>query len=168
MLAYYLNRVATSLICSRTITTQTFLQTVVSRLIDLKKKLFTVTQDKKSMFHFWFNTFFIVHPVTELGRPGSASCNAETVPLANGSEELVMGLNKDALDKANKDKTNKVFSPNLKIRLYFSRGNDADHEKPSTHLEENLSPCNSSNDLLELESSDSEEEDWGDGTTTFV
>ncbi|XP_071808632.1 phosphatidylinositol 3,4,5-trisphosphate 3-phosphatase and dual-specificity protein phosphatase PTEN-like [Asterias amurensis] len=137
---------------------------------DVKVEFFHKTPmlDKKSMFHFWFNTFFIIHPVTEIGRPGSASCNTETVPLANGSEELVMGLNKDALDKANKDKTNKVFSPNLKIRLYFARGNDADHEKPSTHLEENLSPCNSSNDLLELESSESEEEDWGGETTTFV
>ena len=67
------------------------------------------------MFHFWFNTFFVVHPVTELGRPGSATCYTETVPLANGSEELVMGLNKDALDKANKDKTNKFYSPNLKV-----------------------------------------------------
>ncbi|XP_022079666.1 phosphatidylinositol 3,4,5-trisphosphate 3-phosphatase and dual-specificity protein phosphatase PTEN-like [Acanthaster planci] len=127
--------------------------------------------DKKSMFHFWFNTFFVIHPITEQGRPGSATCNTEVIPVANGGEELVMGLNKDALDKAYKDKTNKLYSPNLKIRLYFTRGNNGDMDKRSPNLEDSMSPCGSSNDLLETESWESEDEaceDWEDGTVTYV
>ncbi|XP_071483431.1 phosphatidylinositol 3,4,5-trisphosphate 3-phosphatase and dual-specificity protein phosphatase PTEN-like [Diadema antillarum] len=145
--------------------------------------------DKKPMFHFWFNTYFIVHPIQqdreERGRGrhsrlsstnSTASCLSEQArapcfaeeeeeEMANGGEEFVLELKKDEIDKANKDKTNKVFSPNLRVKLFFSRS-PSDQAPPTPEpSESNLSPSPSENDLLDHQNSsgtDSGEDDDDD------
>lgn len=79
------------------------------------------------MFHFWFNTFFVVNPQCLEDQPDhhviyqngtlNSSNSAEHSPRDHeaGDDVMVMELEKDEIDKANKDKTNKVFSPNLKV-----------------------------------------------------
>lgn len=71
---------------------------------------------KDKMFQFWLNTFFVEadDKPKENGRkswagevPGSCNYYTMTIPKAD-------------LDKANKDKAHKVFSPNFQVKLHFT------------------------------------------------
>lgn len=85
------------------------------------------------MFHFWINTFFIPGPEEfpdklengSAGPPRDASDRTHqnlgvmtTMMVggdANDRDYLILTLIKGDLDKANKDKANKNFSPNFKV-----------------------------------------------------
>ncbi|XP_008313192.1 phosphatidylinositol 3,4,5-trisphosphate 3-phosphatase and dual-specificity protein phosphatase PTEN isoform X1 [Cynoglossus semilaevis] len=94
---------------------------------------------KEKMFHFWVNTFFIPGPEEnqeklENGSTGALRdttnrthqnpglvTSAMTSVDGNDRDFLVLTLNKNNLDKANKDKANRNFSPNFKVKLFFTK-----------------------------------------------
>ncbi|KAK6171573.1 hypothetical protein SNE40_019730 [Patella caerulea] len=79
----------------------------------------TKMMKKEKMFHFWFNTFF-VREHEEIQKNGSSS--------DDGSRHyyLTLTLPKMELDRANKDKSHKLFSPNFRIKVYFSHMKESD------------------------------------------
>ena len=95
------------------------LETIVDTFIIVLKflRIFFLRQDK--MFHFWFNTFFVAN----LGNCRLSSNGNDPMlegvkePLHTDPEQeiLMVKLKKHELDKANKDKTNKLYSPNFKV-----------------------------------------------------
>ena len=61
------------------------------------------------MFHFWFNTFF-VRDFEHMHHDGSGRDYRE-------ERVLSLTLKKHELDRANKDKAHKLFSPNFEVKL---------------------------------------------------
>ncbi|XP_061167290.1 phosphatidylinositol 3,4,5-trisphosphate 3-phosphatase and dual-specificity protein phosphatase PTEN-like [Saccostrea echinata] len=78
-----------------------------------------LTKKKEKMFQFWFNTFFVgkddYNPPSQYSNGKSPTTEDPRV-----SKYLTLTLSKAELDKANKDKSHKFFSPNFKVRLHFT------------------------------------------------
>ncbi|XP_013395488.1 phosphatidylinositol 3,4,5-trisphosphate 3-phosphatase and dual-specificity protein phosphatase PTEN [Lingula anatina] len=108
---------------------------------------------KEKMFHLWFNTFFVEdrEEVVQSNGNGQFGCNyGSQGSIGSGSQQgsstssqqwcgpnttvtapgptsyLTAEFAKDEIDKANKDKSHKIFSPNFKLKLYFTSPEDAD------------------------------------------
>jgi phosphatidylinositol-3,4,5-trisphosphate 3-phosphatase/dual-specificity protein phosphatase PTEN len=73
------------------------------------------------MFQFWFNTFFVsgLTPPPSEAEPTMMTRNFKDQDDDVGATSW-FELHKEDLDKANKDKKNKIYSPNFKVRYVYN------------------------------------------------
>uniref|UniRef100_A0ABD2XEJ6 Phosphatidylinositol 3,4,5-trisphosphate 3-phosphatase and dual-specificity protein phosphatase PTEN n=1 Tax=Trichogramma kaykai TaxID=54128 RepID=A0ABD2XEJ6_9HYME len=115
---------------------------------DLKVDMYYVPKMKRKekIFHFWFNTFFVTEeykaengsecdsfePTERTTR--AQSCDASSMSmvhprprtgslasLGSNPHSLVLAIDKWNLDKAHKDKTNKIFPHNFQVKVVLDR-----------------------------------------------
>lgn len=78
-----------------------------------------LTKKKEKMFQFWFNTFFVGKD--DYNTPSQyTNGKGPTMEELSVSKSLFSTLSKAELDKANKDKSHRFFSPNFKVRMSFA------------------------------------------------
>lgn len=84
------------------------------------------------MFHFWFNTFFVQEHQKKHQNGAPSNCSSGSY---EHNETLSLTFTKNELDRANKDKAHKFFSPNFKVHVFFSLM----HYNGNTNLERSRS-----------------------------
>ncbi|GFR63441.1 phosphatidylinositol 3,4,5-trisphosphate 3-phosphatase and dual-specificity protein phosphatase PTEN [Elysia marginata] len=100
---------------------------------DIKMEFFNKSKinKKEKMFHFWFNTFF-VREHEKSHQNGAANSSSGSY---ENNELLSLTFTKNELDRANKDKAHRLFSPNFRVRVLFSPM----HYNGNTNLERSRS-----------------------------
>ncbi|KAH9498398.1 hypothetical protein Btru_008179 [Bulinus truncatus] len=103
---------------------------------DIKIEFFNKSKinKKEKMFHFWFNTFF----VTDRERVSQNGASSNGLDEESNEHYLSLTLPKVELDRANKDKSHKLFSPNFKVKVYFT----------PMHESSNLERSKSADDMM--------------------
>lgn len=150
---------------------------------DMKVEFFNrkTVVGKEKLFHFWFNTYFVSamqqnkHKVKydDSGKPtspimgGNARSYYSCKHLPREKDMLTLTIPKIELDKANKDRASKVYSPNFKVMLIFSRteaeGRNVRKSAPSGARVSRLHPDHTlSVDAISSHSSSSDHEDLTD------
>ncbi|XP_071808631.1 phosphatidylinositol 3,4,5-trisphosphate 3-phosphatase and dual-specificity protein phosphatase PTEN-like [Asterias amurensis] len=119
---------------------------------------------KDKLFHFWFNTFFVPSCKTTSSTNGSVP---EVCQLPGARHTMVLTLKKDEVDKANKDKTNKVFSPNFKVTCIFSNVDSDKERRTSEDSGQSSGTGSDHSDLDDISDTDSESE-WSPAEVTHV
>ncbi|RUS78041.1 hypothetical protein EGW08_014216, partial [Elysia chlorotica] len=81
---------------------------------DIKMEFFNKSKinKKEKMFHFWFNTFFVRE--AEKNHQNGVSTSFSSGGFEH-NEILSLTFTKSELDRANKDKAHRLFSPNFKV-----------------------------------------------------
>lgn len=78
---------------------------------------------KERMFQCWFNTFFVNDEESSHIQNGAG-------PSGPRYKYLTLTMKKTELDKANKDKQNKIYDKNFKVKFFFHYPTDEISEKP--------------------------------------
>ncbi|XP_072051247.1 phosphatidylinositol 3,4,5-trisphosphate 3-phosphatase and dual-specificity protein phosphatase PTEN-like isoform X2 [Amphiura filiformis] len=126
---------------------------------------------KEKMFHFWFNTFFVTDSTTSSHPMSNGSPSNNSAYQGSNKSLLSLTLKKEEIDRANKDKTNKFYSPNFKITCFFSQVESERTRRPSTDGSQSSGTGSDErgdlSDQEDLSDSDSESE-WDPADITRV
>ncbi|XP_038061592.1 phosphatidylinositol 3,4,5-trisphosphate 3-phosphatase and dual-specificity protein phosphatase PTEN-like [Patiria miniata] len=123
---------------------------------------------KDKLYHFWFNTFFVPR-CKDVG----ADSNGRRPYLPDDLSQLssrytrVLSLRKDEVDKANKDKTNKSFSPNFIVTCIFSDVAGEKTRRTSADSGQSSGTGSDHSDTEDISDTDSESE-WNPADITRV
>ncbi|KAJ8022939.1 hypothetical protein HOLleu_37984 [Holothuria leucospilota] len=134
--------------------------------IDFFSKQRKLMKDK--MFHLWFNTYFVANSDNSRLSNGVEGVldGVKEPPHQNPEKEtLMVKLHKHELDKANKDKTNRLYSPNFKVICLFRR---ADVRKEDSDVISGDERIISENEEEEDISDTDSESEWAATETTRV
>lgn len=119
---------------------------------------------KDKLFHFWFNTFFVA-ALQQPHKKSNARSYHSCRQLPRERDKLTLTIPKSELDKANKDRSNKIFPASFKVSLIFSK-TEPDQKVPrkaatvSSKMSLSLAnPSASSNDALSASSDHDETDD---------